>query len=411
MKRFLAVVVFLFVVILGGCKQIDDNRTVIKFASWGSQSEVSVIKPLIEGFERQNPDIKVEFLHIPQNYFQKIHLLFASNLAPDVIFMNNYYAPKYIKAGLFEDLSPYFKEELKNQMFFEKSVQCFTYDEKLYAIPRDVSALVVYYNKNAFDRNGVKYPNSDWTINDFIETGKKLTNPKNKKWGTGVERDILFMLPFLYSNNARIINENGEIILDNAAEPIQLYADLVNKFHIAPSKAETGSLTLAQMFLQEKIAMHISGRWLVPKYREEAKFDWDVINFPSGSAGSVINIDASGYAVSKSSKHKEADIKLIKYLTSKDAMEKFAKSGLIVPARKDAAFADSFFVPEKKPKHASVFLKAVETGVPTGVNEHYQKINDILENALEPVFEGTKTAKNVLTQDLINRLNHHKSVD
>ena len=75
MKRFLAVVVFLFVVILGGCKQIDNNRTVIKFASWGSQSEVSVIKPLIEGFERQNPDIKVELDKIrinELNYFNII---------------------------------------------------------------------------------------------------------------------------------------------------------------------------------------------------------------------------------------------------------------------------------------------------------------------------------------------------
>ncbi len=411
MKKILAAVIFFVVIILGGCKSVYDNKTVIKFASWGSQSEVAIIKPLIADFEKQNPDIKVEFVHIPQNYFQKIHLLFASNLAPDVIFMNNYYAPKYVKAELFEDLTPYFKEEIQNRVFFEKAVQCFTYGENLYAIPRDVSGLVVYYNKDAFDAFGVQYPRDGWSINDFVETAKKLTDVENKKWGTGVEREILFLLPFLYSNNARIINEKGEIELEGAAEPIQLYSDLVNKYHAAPSKAQTASLTLAQMFLQEKIAMHVSGRWLVPKYRQEADFDWDVVSFPSGSAGSVMNIDASGYAVAKSSKYKDADIKLIKYLTSKDSMERFAKSGLIVPARKDAAFSDSFLDSDKKPKHADVFLKSVETGMPTGVNEHYQKINDILENALEPVFEGRKTAEEVITAGLKKRLNHHKSVD
>lgn len=54
----------------------SNSNDSITFASWGSQSEVSVINEVIEDFEKKN-DIKVKFLHIPQNYFQKIHLLFA----------------------------------------------------------------------------------------------------------------------------------------------------------------------------------------------------------------------------------------------------------------------------------------------------------------------------------------------
>lgn len=410
MKNFLAAIIFILVVFMGGCQSANQNKTVIKFASWGSQSEVAIIKPLIADFEKQNSDIKVEFLHIPQNYFQKIHLFFASNLPPDVIFINNYYAKKYIEAGLLEDLTPYFKEELGNSIFFEKAVQNFMLDNKLYAIPRDVSGLVVYYNKNAFDELGLDYPEQSWTISDFIETGKKLTNT-NKQWGTGIERELLFMLPFLYSNGACVIDKEGKIALGKAVEPIQLYTDIVNKYHIAPTKAQTASLTLAQMFLQGKIAMHISGRWLVPKYRSDAKFDWDVINFPSGTSDSVTNIDSSGFAIAKNSKYKDADIKLIKYLTSKDAMEKFAKSGLIVPARKDAAYSNSFLDSSQKPVHAKIFLDAVEKGQPTGVNKNYQKINDILINGLEPVFEGKKTAKEVINNDFLNKLNHHKSVN
>ena len=75
----------------------NEAKTTIKFSSWGSQTETALLIPLIKQFESENPDIKVEFIHIPQNYFQKLHLLFASNLAPDVVFINNHYAPKYIK--------------------------------------------------------------------------------------------------------------------------------------------------------------------------------------------------------------------------------------------------------------------------------------------------------------------------
>ena len=57
------------------------------------------------------------------------------------------------------------------------------------------------------------------------------------------------------------------------------------------------------MFLQQKIAMHLSGRWLVPKYRTDANFDWDIVNFPCKTGGYCMNIDASGYAISKKSKN------------------------------------------------------------------------------------------------------------
>ena len=182
----------------------SNNRTVIKFSSWGSQSEISFLTPLIKEFEQNNPDIKVEFVHIPQNYFQKLHLLFASNLAPDVVFINNYYIPKYVKAGLLEDLTPY----VKASDFFEKSIDCFTFDKKIYAIPRDVSDLVVYYNKNLFDKYKIKYPQSGWTMQDYLDTAKKFA--QKGIWGTSYETDMLFWLPYLMSNGASVLSDDGK---------------------------------------------------------------------------------------------------------------------------------------------------------------------------------------------------------
>ena len=101
---FLLPVVLLFSILLCGCAP-KDNRTTIEFASWGSKSEIDILKPILTDFEKENPNIKVNFMHIPQNYFQKIHLLFASNTAPDVIFINNLYLPIYANANLLEELT------------------------------------------------------------------------------------------------------------------------------------------------------------------------------------------------------------------------------------------------------------------------------------------------------------------
>ena len=85
LKKLLILLLIPF--ILCACEK--KTKEEITFSSWGSVTEVRIINKIISDFEHENPDIKVNFLHIPQNYFKKIHLLFASSQAPDVIFINN----------------------------------------------------------------------------------------------------------------------------------------------------------------------------------------------------------------------------------------------------------------------------------------------------------------------------------
>lgn len=399
MKKFFVflVVILVFFLLFGGPKR-QDGKVVVKFASWGSQSEVAFLHPLLEDFEAKNPDIKVDFIHVPQNYFQKIHLLFASNLAPDVVFVNNYYLPKYVKAGLLEDVTAL----VRKSDYFDKSIKALSVDNKLYAVPRDVSELVVYYNKDLFKKYGVSLPHENWTFDDYLKTAKLLSfdlngDGKNDVWGTSYETEILFVYPYLLANNVKIFDKNGDFGLNNpeAIETLNIFSDLANKYNYAPQKQQSASLTMAQMFLQQKIAMHLSGRWLVPKYRVDADFDWDIVNFPCKNGGYCMNIDASGYAISKKSKNKEQAKRFVEYISSKEALDKLAQSGLIVPARVDSANSDDFLAPFKKPKHSYIFLKTVENGVVLPINENYQKNVDKINTTLEPVFIGVKKAKDI----------------
>lgn len=368
-------------------------KTTVQFASWGSESEINILKPMLAEFEKENPGIKVDFMHIPQNYFQKIHLLFASNTAPDVIFINNQYLPVYANAGVLEDLSSY-KEEFETDKFYLKSLQALSWDNKLYAVPRDISILVIYYNKDIFDKYNVKYPDKNWTMGDFLTICQKLTHLP-EVFGISFEEDPLFYLPYLTSNGGGFTNlanniSKTKIFEDkNSQKSLEFYADLRNKYHVAPRKEESASATMAQMFLQEKLAMHLSGRWLVPKYREDAKFNWDIINFPNGTAGSVVPLDASGWAVAKSSKHKTEAVKLVKFLSSKKSSAEFTQSGLIVPARIDVANSP-VFLDNQNPKNAKEFLSVIKSSLPTKVSVNYREVLDKIKNRTEYIFNTVK---------------------
>ena len=372
MKNFKYLIFVLCIFFLCGCS-VKDNRTVVQFASWGSKSEVEILKPILNDFEKENPDIKIDFMHIPQNYFQKIHLLFASNTAPDVVFINNQYLPVYANAGLLEEMD-FWKDE-----FYPQALEALSWNDKIYAVPRDVSNLVVFYNKDLFDAAKISYPSNNWTMNDFLKTAQKLSG--NGIFGVSFDDEPLFYLPYLMSNGGGFLSD--EIDKKESQDAINFYADLRKKYHVAPLKSESASATSAQLFLQKKLGMYISGRWMVPKLREAADFEWDVVRFPAGHKGSVVPLDASGWAVSKSSSHKKEAFKLIDYLSSKESSEKFCKSGLIVPAREDVS---GCIINEQKPQNSKVFLDVIKTSKPTPVTVDYREVLDELKIKLESKF-------------------------
>lgn len=362
MKKLILIAVCL-VLLLSGCGK-KDERVKIQFASWGSKTEVAIIKSVISDFEKENPGVNVEFLHIPQNYFQKIHLLFASNTEPDVLFLNNLYLPVYANAGKLLELSP------PQNVYDKKVLDALSWQDKIYVAPRDISLLVVYYNKDLFRRAGVSEPENGWGQREFLEKALKIKD-KTGAFGISFEEEPLFYLPYLMSEGGGVF----DIESPSSKKALNFYADLRKKYHVAPMREESASATMAQLFLQGKLAMQLSGRWLTPKYMEDADFEWGTVMFPAGSEGSVVPLDASGWAIAKASKHKDEAITLINYLASRKVIEKFAKTGLIVPARQDVDFAGS-----------EVYRRALQTAKPTPVSVDYNKVLDSLKIKLEPLF-------------------------
>lgn len=395
MKKFLMSLIILSSIFLSGCGQKQDDRTVLKFSSWGSRTEYGILKQVIKTYENQNPNVKIEFIHVPENYFRKLHLLYASKTEPDVVFLNNTYAPLYINAGLLEDLSGKFDE--KN--FFESSINCFKYDGKLFAIPRDVSNLVLFVNKNL-----VKNSQNIKTLDDLKKVAKSAT--KNDVFGLNYEENPLFWLYYLEYFGGGILSSDGQNAILNSAESIkgiEFYADLINKDKSVPKKWQMSSMTSAQMFIGGKTALYLSGRWLVPKFRESIDFDWDIIPFPSSNNSKTLT-DASGWAISKSSKNKNEAIKFVRFLSSDEVSKSFAQTGLITPANRSVAYSAAFLAPSEKPHNSKVFLDILENSKPTPVNSNYAKIVDEVTKNITPVLNGKKQTKDVLTIDFTDRI-------
>lgn len=407
-KSSLSVLSSLFVLsCLSACPAAKDPQT-IQFSTWGSPEEMAILKPLIAEFEKENPDIHVDLLHIPDKYFQKIHALLAANLAPDVMFLNNIQFPVYASNQAFLDLSPYLQSStmIQAQDFYPQTLAGFQWEGQIQGVPRDASNLVFFYNQDLFDRAGIPYPTADWTWEQFLETAKKLTRDDNgdgtpEQFGVSAHHKnyFLFWFPYVWSAGGDIFDtERKHLTLDSpaAVQGLQRFADLRHQHHVAPTRAQAGSLTMSQLFMQSKLAMVLNGRWAVPLYRKELGFRWDIVPFPKAEAGSVVDADASGWVISKQTHQPEKAWKLVEFLASRKASEAFTKPGLIIPARKDVAQSETFLRPAEAPAHAHYFLEALETGKPIPAVPYWNAVLEKVDKALEPVWDGTRSAEDAV---------------
>jgi multiple sugar transport system substrate-binding protein len=87
-------------------------------------------------------------------------------------------------SGVYLGLKRYFdKEKLKYSEVFGKSIEeTQNINGDYYSMPYTNNINMVYFNKKMFDAAGVKYPDPNWTWDDFRATAKKLTK------GTGANK-------------------------------------------------------------------------------------------------------------------------------------------------------------------------------------------------------------------------------
>lgn len=391
----------LLAVLLASCARPAET---LRFSTWGSLDEIETLRPLLAEFQRENPDVPVELIHIPDAYPHKIRLMAASGKMPDVLFMESQLLPGFAHRGALRDLGPFLAEdaELERESFFEPVMDAMSWKGTLYGIPRDLSNLVMFYNRRLFDEAGVPYPEPDWTYEDMVAKAKRLTH--GDQFGVGFAPYPLYWLPYLWSDGGDLFDperQRSTLLEPESLAALERYRDLRFKHRVAPTEAQVGNARMSQLFAQGKLAMMVGGRWVVPGFRKKLDFPWDVAPFPRGKSGSVVDADASGYCISAQSRQPEKAWRLIRFLASRKAIAAFTESGLIVPSRPDVADSPAFKA--GLPASSQVFLDVIASARPTPTTPSYDEIQYELIDGLGPAWNGEAELESTL-KPIVSRI-------
>jgi len=173
-----------------------------------------------------------------------------------------------------------------------------------------------------------------WTWDQFVDAAKRLTfdtagrtpldsgfNPDQiRTFGARAPTFWLFLMPFLYSNNAAFGNADGSATgLDSpqGKEVIQSISDLIHKYRVAPDAAMAATLpSLAPAFQHNQFAMAISGTW---EYRNLMEEDVNFGVAPLPMFEKPMNIAWSATnQISAKTEHPEEVAKFLEFMVDPD---------------------------------------------------------------------------------------------
>ena len=183
---------------------------------------------------------------------------------------------RFVAQGAFIPLENYLPEDFDPSIYLPGLLEPGQVDGVQYLLPKDYSPLAVYYNKTIFDAAGIAYPEDGWTWDDFLDTALELTQDTDGdnapdiwgvqlpgSWTTGFEY-------WVAAAGGSLISEDGEDFIgvmdsEEVVRATTFYADLYNKYRIAPPPADLTVIDGGNTEFADEKAAHGHLRPLVAK--------------------------------------------------------------------------------------------------------------------------------------------------
>lgn len=368
----------------------------------------------------KNIRIKIESVETHENwtdYYQKVTTLQAAGKAPDIARAAESLLPVLINKNQLLDITSTVKE-LDMTKFFEKTFQGSSYKNgKYYGIPSGVYYMLLYYNKDLFDKAGLSYPSTDWnksiSLQQIQETARKLTagSGPSKTFGLTAGPYMSFVGMYSVSNGGKnIFNDNGTCAMNEAPnrEVYKWFDTMLHTDYSMPLPDDLKDATALDLFKSGRIAIDIDGTWAQQPVKNDIKnFRAGIAAVPSGKGKAYSSMFVDAWVIMKGSKYEKEAREALKALNSTEAISALAAKGAGgIPIRRDVleTHKDELIGAQFSPDDKAAFIAGLDHTLPVPYNERYQEIDDKVNQAMTPWLRSQITVDSYVNTvcDIIN---------
>ena len=290
---------------------------------WGLWEDDSMIKPVIDAFQNQNPNIIVNYQKQSSvNYRTRVQAQIKAGTGPDVFRIHNSWLPMFLQDDY---LSPAPTDVLTTtdykNLFYPVAGDSFIKNNQIYAAPYAVDGLALFYNEELLTNVGGVLP-KNWeefrdmavkmTVSDVggIKTaGAAIGTASNVDHWSDILGLLLLQQPDVDFNN---------VSSSKVVEILTFYTGFVTN----PAR-KTWDVNLpnsTQMFAEGRLGFYFAPSWRAHELRvANPNLKFKVTIVPQ-LAGKVVNWASFwGEAVSSRSPNKQEAWKFIRFLSSPEA--------------------------------------------------------------------------------------------
>jgi sorbitol/mannitol transport system substrate-binding protein len=169
----------------GGGGGSSGGKTTVTVATVANP-QMQDIEKLVGNFEKDNPDIKVNFVTLPENELRdRVTQDIATKGGQyDVVTIGTFEVPQWAKNGWIENLGPYTQKDTAYDAndLIPTVAKALSYNNSLYAVPFYGESSFLMYRKDLFQQAGLTMP-AQPTWDQVAQFARKLNDPGKHQAG------------------------------------------------------------------------------------------------------------------------------------------------------------------------------------------------------------------------------------
>ena len=354
-KPGLLLMVGLLVFLTACMPSAGTEKKTLTFWHIGIGEERTILEQAVKRFEEKHPDVKVEIVaHQNDAYKTKLPVAMGGGNPPDIFHSwGGGWLGEFVEAGQVYDLT----DKVEADRFVPAALEAATFDGKIMGVPLAMDVVPVWYNKEVFEKYGVKPPKTWDEMLQAVETFKKngvipFALANKTKW-TGA----FYLMYFADRIGGEKLFENAVNREGSFDDPAYVkageYIQKLVKEGAFPEgfnglDEDTGQSR--QLFYSGKAAMYVMGSWFLNNIRDEnpemekkvAFFPFPAVPDGKGDPSNLVGGVSPVYSISASCKYPDLAVELLKELTSEETVKPFAENRGAIPALKGVEVDDDF---------------------------------------------------------------------
>lgn len=377
----------------------------IRIVTYGTHENLHEVA---KRFMESHPEYRVEVqTYSFEEYPQKIPVMIASNSAPDIFQTWAQYKVPWIEAGLIRDMTPFWSRFADlSDVLFPFVMETVLHDGKYWGVPHDFNSEVWILVKDRFDAAGIPIPYDDWTVEEFREYARLLTDPQGRWLGAANPVAFGWGSSWQWARNwtgqGWLSDDRTEVLVDKPeyVEMLTFFLEMVTQDEsmnggslAAPQDAWSGGYSMWQGWVDFSFQLAAN-----------ETYEFRFATMPRGRHGQKAFAQGHMWSVPVNAPNPEGAFVFLEWLISREGQEAMVAIGKRQPLSPDPELWDLYFsqLPDSVRDHVRTFVLDVLYGRENVDIMRYwitwPEVNDIMARYLSDVFYLRESPANAMTQ-------------